>query len=62
MNLYNFWIDSITAGLQSALDNQNDNILINLASNEYFKSINIKKLNARVITPVFKESKFVFTR
>ena len=57
MNLYNFWIDSITAGLQSALDNQNDNILINLASNEYFKSINIKNLNARVITPVFKESK-----
>ena len=30
-------------------------MLVNLASNEYFKAINKKKLNAKVITPVFKD-------
>ena len=56
-NLYAFWGESITEGLQKALDSQNDIILINLASNEYYKSINIKNLKASVITPEFKESK-----
>ena len=32
-------------------------ILINLASQEYFKSVNTKKLNARLITPIFKDEK-----
>jgi len=32
-------------------------VLINLASNEYFKSVQVKKLDARVITPVFKDQK-----
>ncbi len=56
-SLYAFWRESITESLQKALDSQNDNILINLASNEYYKSINVKNLKARVITPEFKESK-----
>jgi cytoplasmic iron level regulating protein YaaA (DUF328/UPF0246 family) len=54
-NLYDFWGDIITNEIKGALDE--NNILINLASNEYFKSINKKKLNATIITPVFKDFK-----
>lgn len=54
-NLYDFWEPTITKSLKRALDGQKDNILINLASQEYFKSIDKKSLHARVITPVFKE-------
>ena len=56
-NLYEFWKETITESLQQALKAQNDNILINLASNEYFKAIDTKELNARIITPHFKENK-----
>jgi cytoplasmic iron level regulating protein YaaA (DUF328/UPF0246 family) len=56
-NLYKFWGDKITDLLQSDLDDDGDKVLINLASNEYFKSINTKKLDARVITIEFKEYK-----
>ncbi|MEH6357513.1 MAG: peroxide stress protein YaaA [Pseudomonadales bacterium] len=54
-NLYQFWGDKITDSLNAELD-QND-VLINLASNEYFKSVQPKNLNARIITPVFKDTK-----
>jgi len=56
-NLYEFWGDLITQDLQTSLDSQGDNYLINLASDEYFKSLNKKKLKARIITPVFKDFK-----
>ena len=56
-NLYEFWDNDITLSIQEALAGQGDNLLINLASDEYFKSINTKLLNARIITPVFKEYK-----
>jgi len=56
-NLYEFWKTIITNNLHKALDEQGDNILINLASNEYFKSIDTKKLDARIVTPEFKEFK-----
>lgn len=56
-NLYEFWGDSITDKLNDELGNEDGNILINLASNEYFKSVNKKKLNARIVTPVFKDWK-----
>jgi len=56
-NLYEFWGDIITISLQNAIDEQGDDILINLASNEYFKSINTKKLKARIVTPIFKDFK-----
>jgi len=54
-DLYQFWGDKITDSLNNELG-QND-VLINLASNEYFKSVQPKKLNARIITPVFKDTK-----
>ncbi|MDX1303329.1 peroxide stress protein YaaA [Photobacterium sp.] len=56
-NLYQFWGDIITDKLNAALAEQGDNILINLASNEYFKAVKIKKLDAQLITPVFKDCK-----
>jgi len=56
-DLYTFWGDMITEQLNTALEEQGDNLLINLASQEYFKSIRPAKLNADIITPVFKEHK-----
>jgi len=56
-NLYEFWGNRITEYLNNALEAQGDDTLINLASQEYFKSINPKNLNGQIITPIFKEHK-----
>jgi cytoplasmic iron level regulating protein YaaA (DUF328/UPF0246 family) len=56
-NLYQFWGEIITELLNSALSAQGDKVLINLASNEYFKSVKKKALNAEIITPAFKDWK-----
>lgn len=56
-NLYEFWGDRITALINQTLAADDSNILINLASQEYFKSVNPKKLKAKIITPVFKDEK-----
>ena len=55
--LYKYWGDKLTQNINKALIAQSDDILINLASNEYFKSLNKSKLNAKIITPVFKDFK-----
>jgi len=54
-NLYEFWGNTITNAVNKALVAQGDDVLINLASNEYFKSIRLDKLKGRIVTPVFKE-------
>jgi hypothetical protein len=51
--LYKFWGDKITDQLKKNIRESGNNILINLASQEYFAAINTKKLNARIITPAF---------
>ena len=56
-NLYEFWGEKITEALNQELKKQNTDMLINLASNEYFKSVKTDKLHANVITPVFKDQK-----
>ena len=56
-NLYEFWGDDIAKAVQSALGKSGSPLLINLASNEYFKSVNAKSLDAEIITPVFKDLK-----
>ncbi|UXI00859.1 peroxide stress protein YaaA [Photobacterium sp. TY1-4] len=56
-NLYQFWGGIITDMLNEALAAQGDNILVNLASNEYFKAVKPKQLNGEMITPVFKDCK-----
>lgn len=52
-NLYEFWGDQITNYLNDELED--DELFVNLASNEYFKAINTKKLKVPVISPVFKD-------
>lgn len=52
-NLYQFWGDKIT----QQLNLEEQKVIINLASNEYFKAVNQKKIKAKIITPVFKEFK-----
>ena len=56
-DLYAFWGDIITDKLNQALEEQGDNVLINLASNEYFKAVRPKRLAGQIITPVFKDGK-----
>ncbi len=56
-DLYSFWGDKITGALNEALSDHKQNVLLNLASNEYFKAFNPKRLEAGIITPVFKEQK-----
>lgn len=56
-NLYAFWGDEITERLNAAIEASGNDTLCNLASDEYFKSVNKAKLKAQLITPVFKELK-----
>lgn len=56
-DLYAFWDDRITQVLNEAMEEQGDNVLVNLASNEYFKAVKKKQLNGMVITPTFKDCK-----
>ena len=56
-NLYEFWGSKITEDLNATLKQQSQKkkILINLASNEYFSSVDAKLLDAEIITPQFKD-------
>ena len=56
-DLYAFWQDRIHAAINAELVNQEHPVLVNLASNEYFKSVKAGKLQARIITPGFKEKR-----
>ena len=56
-NLYDFWGDDITENLNNTLSKHNDKTLVNLASNEYFKAVQQKNLDGRLITPEFKDWK-----
>ncbi|MGR5331413.1 peroxide stress protein YaaA [Photobacterium damselae] len=56
-NLYQFWGNIITDKVNLALAEQGDDILVNLASNEYFKSVKPKQVKGTIITPVFKDAK-----
>ncbi|HRW62167.1 MAG TPA: peroxide stress protein YaaA [Bacteroidales bacterium] len=56
-NLYEFWGNKITENINKELLAQKNKVLINLASNEYYKVINPKMIQGNIITPVFKELK-----
>jgi len=56
-NLYQFWGEKITDALNVLLAKQDEPVLINLASSEYFKSVQKKNLDGRLITPEFKDWK-----
>ena len=52
-NLYVFWKSTIT----TELNNLSGNVIINLASQEYFKAVDKKQINKQIISPVFKDEK-----
>ncbi|WP_199610846.1 peroxide stress protein YaaA [Flocculibacter collagenilyticus] len=56
-NLYEFWGDIITDKVNEALAQSGTDILVNLASNEYFKSVRKKQVKGQIITPIFKDEK-----
>ncbi|NEQ97811.1 MAG: peroxide stress protein YaaA [Cyanothece sp. SIO2G6] len=56
-NLYEFWGDRLSQKLNEDFEGYPDSYLVNLASNEYFKAIAPKSLNAQVLNITFKENK-----
>ena len=56
-NLYQFWGDQLSDALNVQLKKLKQDVLVNLASNEYFKAVRAKNINADIITPVFKDLK-----
>lgn len=60
-NLYAFWGDRLTVALNGLLNAERERgaepVLVNLASEEYFKSVKPAQLDARVVTAVFEDWK-----
>lgn len=56
-NLYEFWRSTVTTALNKDIAALNAQVLVNLASEEYFKVVDTAKLNTPVVTPVFEEGK-----
>ncbi|NLQ19021.1 peroxide stress protein YaaA [Marinomonas sp. M1K-6] len=54
-NLYQFWGDTLVNKINDSL--AEDELLVNLASNEYFKAVNVKQLKAPLISPNFLDEK-----
>jgi len=54
-NLYRFWGEKIAKLVSQELKEQGDDVLINLASKEYFKSVPRKKMKARIVDVEFKD-------
>ena len=56
-DLYAFWGERVTDSLKCILEKQKKPVLLNLASEEYFKVLQAKNLNCPVISPVFQDGK-----
>ncbi|WP_110669079.1 peroxide stress protein YaaA [Salinicola halophilus] len=56
-DLYAYWRDQLTRDLDDAVAASGTHVLVNLASNEYSKAIDLKRLEAEVVSPVFKDEK-----
>jgi len=56
-NLYQFWGSIITERLNQDLHASGSDLVVNLASNEYFSSVKPAKLEGQLITPIFKDEK-----
>lgn len=56
-NLYEFWGGKLTDALNEALAGHRSKTVVNLASNEYWGAVQGERLDARVVTPVFKDLK-----
>ncbi len=55
--LYEFWGEQITDTINKQMADSKDKVLVNLASNEYFKAVKKKLLDAQIITPRFEDEK-----
>lgn len=56
-DLYAFWGETITDTLQHDLGSSRPRAVVNLASKEYFSSVNPEGLDARIVTPTFRDRK-----
>ncbi|AKM45932.1 MULTISPECIES: peroxide stress protein YaaA [Edwardsiella] len=56
-DLYAFWGDSITRQLNQQLQQQGDRVVVNLASDEYFKAVRPAALEGELIKPIFMDEK-----
>jgi len=56
-DLYAWWGDTLAEHLNAQLKKQGDDLIVNLASQEYFKAVKRKALKARVIECVFEDHK-----
>ena len=57
-DLYNFWTDKVTKSIKKTLEiSGKPQVILNLASNEYFKSINTNKLKFKIINFEFLQNK-----
>ena len=54
-DLYQFWGSKVTHALNEALTAQRSKVLINLASNEYYKVVQPQNIDGRIVTINFKE-------
>jgi cytoplasmic iron level regulating protein YaaA (DUF328/UPF0246 family) len=56
-NLYEFWSDRIAGALSHELAGHTNPVVLNLASQEYFKAVDGMLPVTRIVTPVFKEQR-----
>ncbi|OTG66594.1 peroxide stress protein YaaA [Acinetobacter silvestris] len=56
-NLYEFWGEQITNLINDDLENINSTLLVNISSDEYYKSVKESKIKANIIKPVFLDQK-----
>ncbi|MEZ4886103.1 MAG: peroxide stress protein YaaA [Chitinophagales bacterium] len=56
-NLYKYWDAQITKKINEILETQKEQVVVNLASNEYFKAVKPKLVKGRILTPIFKDFK-----
>lgn len=56
-SLYDFWGDQLAEEIKKLAAKSKPPLLINLASNEYFKALKPKTLDVQIITPNFKEQR-----
>ena len=56
-NLYQFWGDRITSLINDDLEQANSELLVNITSDEYYKSVIERKIKAEIIKPVFLDQK-----
>ncbi len=54
-DLYEFWNPELSKNIKNAVDEAGGNVLVNLASKEYFKSIDTKILKTEIISPEFRD-------